>query len=105
MSGADFPLLTENPLNRAVINEQVALATRLILAGADVGAGDCTERTALHHAVAKGSVPLVNLLLDHGASPDVVDALGQSPRREAEGSNIPGMVDAFDRADVVGPED
>jgi ankyrin repeat protein len=76
------------------------LATTLILAGADVASRDYYEETALHRAVRKGSVPLVKLLLDHGANPDVVDDRMVSPRQEAERVNVVGMMEAFAEADI-----
>jgi ankyrin repeat protein len=92
------------PLQCAVVKQHLEVATTLILAGADVEAGDRLS-TPLHDAVNRRSVPLVKLLLDNGANPDGhgksgLFAIGSSPRQRAERADVPGMMDAFTQADI-----
>jgi len=61
-----------------------AAAKFLALAGADVNYHDRKGRTALHHGVEKEFDPaLLTWLVKHGASPDVRDRDGVSPRLRA----------------------
>jgi ankyrin repeat protein len=56
----------------------------LALKGADVNFQDRKGKTALHHGVEKEfDPPLLKWLVAHGASPDVVDNDGVSPRSKA----------------------
>lgn len=61
--------------------EQLALAT--IEGGADMFSGDDDARTPLAHAVASGSVTLVQTLLDRGVDPNSRDRQGRSPLFDA----------------------
>ena len=52
--------------------------------GADVNYQDQKGKTALHHGVEKEFTPaLLKWLVDHGASPDIKDRDGVSPRAKA----------------------
>jgi ankyrin repeat protein len=56
----------------------------LALNGADVNYQDPKGRTALHHGIEKEFDPaLLRWLVNHGASPDVMDRAGVSPRVKA----------------------
>jgi len=56
----------------------------LALKGADVNYQDPKGKTALHHGVEKEFEPrLLKWLVDHGASPDIIDNEGISPRLRA----------------------
>jgi ankyrin repeat protein len=57
---------------------------RSLLKGADVNYEDPKGKTALHHGMEKEFEPrLLKWLADHGASPDIVDSEGISPRLRA----------------------
>lgn len=59
------------------------LAVAMIERGADMFAGDNEARTPLAHAVAGGSVALVQALLDRGVDPNSRDRQGRSPLFDA----------------------
>jgi hemoglobin len=92
-SGAD-PDATEpeghTPLYRASTGD---VARVLLAAGAtvDVASGP-TRGTALHQAARRGSVPVAQALLDHGATIDARDAKGQTPLRRAVNCRQPQIV-------------
>ena len=68
------------PLMRSVDNGYVeAAAVLLSLVETDVNARDEYDNTPLHHAVSVGNIPMVNLLLEHGADPNIVNRDGDSP--------------------------
>ncbi len=59
-------------------------AKSLALSGADVNYQDSKGRTALHHGIEREFDPaLLKWLVRHGASPDLVDRQGLSPRVKA----------------------
>lgn len=67
------------PFMRAVENGHIRIARRLLdLPETDINARDEYDNTALHHAVAAGNAPMVQLLLAHGASPDIPNRDGAS---------------------------
>jgi ankyrin repeat protein len=47
--------------------------------GADINAANNSGNTALHLAAARGSDEVIQLLVDRGAKPDVMNKLGQTP--------------------------
>lgn len=65
------------PLMRAVENGRHS-AARILLAqkGTDINAQDEYENTSLHHAVVAQDVPMVRLLLQHGAAADIANRDG-----------------------------
>jgi len=62
-------------------DEEVAcrIALNLIANGAELNAVQEKGQTALHHAIARGSLRLVEMLIDEGADPFFKDQLGRSP--------------------------
>ena len=69
---------------RAVDNGYLeAAAVLLSLVDTDVNARDEYDNTPLHHAVAAGNAPMVNLLLEHNANPNLVNREGHSPMQLA----------------------
>lgn len=72
------------PLHVAAEDGSLALARKLIAAGADVEARDeLGERTPLHVAVANGRLPLAAELLAAGADVNAQDANGMTPLKIA----------------------
>lgn len=61
---------------RTTAEEARSVADSLVFAGACVNGLDQFGRSALFHAVAKGSHPMTEALLAHGADPGVVDRDG-----------------------------
>ena len=51
--------------------------------GADFDAADYDKRTCLHLAASEGNVPIVELLLGHGAAVNARDRWGGTPLRDA----------------------
>ncbi|EKX43945.1 hypothetical protein GUITHDRAFT_72523, partial [Guillardia theta CCMP2712] len=51
--------------------------------GADISGSDEHGMTALHHASARGNLPIVSLLVKYGADLDVQDATGMVPLHSA----------------------
>ena len=79
------PLLVAARLNLADVIEVLAPAVR------NVNAGDKRTRTALHEAVAAGSVEAAEALLTAGASPHRRDSKGFTPRDLAARDGSPRM--------------
>jgi len=79
----------ETPLHLAVLfrDEDTAarVADRLIANGAELNAPQKGGQTALHHAVARGSKPIVETLIQAGADPMLKDSMGRSPMDLANG--------------------
>ena len=71
------PMRGVGPLYWAVVNNHTSTAALLLSHGADVGGGAAAttafSASLLHLACMKGNVPMVTLLLDHGANPDQRD--------------------------------
>lgn len=62
---------------------EIAIAERLLAAGADINAGDGVN-TALHGAAIFGQTAMVRWLLDHDANPYALDMNGKMPIDLAE---------------------
>src|SRR5712691_2376566 len=75
----------------------VEVARRLLKSGADAGlqSRNGLRVAPLHSAVAAGSLPLVELLLSHGAAPDPVEGSGATPLHSAAGHGNRVMVAAL----------
>lgn len=72
--------LDDNALREAAAANDVARCEELLKNGARADACDSRRRTALHFAATiRGGVPLVNLLLRHGADPNAQDVAGNTP--------------------------
>ncbi|XP_022700198.1 tankyrase-1-like isoform X1 [Varroa jacobsoni] len=70
----------DNALREAAAANDVARCEELLKNGARADACDSRRRTALHFAATiRGGVPLVNLLLRHGADPNAQDVAGNTP--------------------------
>lgn len=66
------------PLMVAAMNGRTEAALILIGAGANINAADRAQKTALHYAVKRNLVGLVETLLKHGADVDSADADGNT---------------------------
>jgi ankyrin repeat protein len=73
----------DSTLADLIQNGRRVAALELIDKGADVNAAQGDGSTALHWAVYKIDVPLVERLLDRGAEPDAVNRFGSTPLAEA----------------------
>ena len=60
--------------------------TLLLETPVDVNAANANGQTALHNAAARGSDPIVKLLIEKGAKLDVKDRLGRLPIDMARGA-------------------
>jgi ankyrin repeat protein len=66
-----------DPLNKQTLdNEKIAT---LIEAGADIHTQAPDGSTLLHHAVKRGSAPIIQLLIEKGADPTLQDNEGKTP--------------------------
>ena len=82
-------------LSLAVFFGHLEIAKILVDAGADVNrqSDNAIRVTPLHSAVESGSVPLLELLLAHGAKPDPVEFLGATPLHSAAARGSREMVE------------
>ena len=74
------------PLYMAVLNENVQLASMLLIHGADPDLA-VDERTPLAKAAIKGNIDLVHTLILHHANPHIEDSDGDTPYSFAEKYN------------------
>jgi ankyrin repeat protein len=83
------------PLGLAVFFGHEEIARQLVAAGADVNrpSRNAIRVAPLHSAVESGSLALLNLLLEHGASPDPVEFLEATPLHSAAARGNRGMVE------------
>jgi len=100
--GADVNAPSRNemavvPLHSAAAAQHLAVAEVLIENGADVNVPSAGGSTALHRAAQNGQLPLVRLLLEHGARPDVADDEGVRPRQLARKENHTEVADLLHR--------
>ena len=65
--------------DQIIAAEMVAMIELLIEKGSNVDAGDCSKKTALHHASSTNLVTGAQALLEHGASIDAKTLEGQTP--------------------------
>ena len=66
----------EEKLHDAVRSGDAAEVSRLLAMDVDVNASDDYGRTALHYVLTRGTIPIVIMLLKHGANPDQDDIDG-----------------------------
>lgn len=90
------------PLHLATMFRVEATAKNLILflldSGAELNAKQAGGQTPLHHAVARGSIPLVQTLILEGADPFMRDEQGKSPNDLASANKDEEMRLALKRA-------
>jgi uncharacterized protein len=67
------------PLHSAVAHRHLAIARRLVEAGADVNARQAEDFTPLHEAAQNGQLEMAELLLDHGAEVNAHNVGGKTP--------------------------
>lgn len=70
-------------LHAAVLREHIPVMKLLLEAGADPNQGDWHRIYPLHTAAAYGNAEVIEMLLEYGASADVVDEEGRTPREWA----------------------
>lgn len=81
------------PLHLAAADDEMETAISLLASGADTNKKDKWGRTPLFQAIVSGSPKFVDLLLEFGADPNIVDHNGEvslhhvSSRREAYGTD------------------
>lgn len=82
------------PICQAVAGRSLAATELLLARGADPNAVSQLDegRTALYDAVTIGSEPILRLLLDHGANPNIRDNHGEAPLHVAA-HNEPRMLE------------
>jgi uncharacterized protein len=86
MAAAGLGTKEEDTTGRKKTDEQAIASMKLCLeAGADVNAVDNQGDTALHGAAQKGSDPVVQFLVEHGAKLDIKDKKGRTPLDAAMG--------------------
>jgi uncharacterized protein len=87
-------------LGLAVFFGHEEIARQLVAAGADVNrpSKNAIRVSPLHSAVESGSLPLLNLLLEHGAQPDAVEFLEATPLHSAAARGSREMVERLLKA-------
>ena len=90
----------DTPLAYAVRNGQVGAVRLLIDAGADVNHPGANGETPLRNALygEPNAVEIVQLLLAHGADPDIKDGQGKTARQISYGYGPAGIRSAIERA-------
>jgi uncharacterized protein len=86
MAAAGLGTKEEDTTGRKKTDAEAIASIKLCVdAGADVNAVDGQGDTALHGAAQKGSDPIVQFLVDHGAKMDIKDKKGRTPLDAANG--------------------
>jgi ankyrin repeat protein len=82
-------------LGLSVFFGHLEIARMLVEAGADVNrpSQNSIRVAPLHSAVESGSIPLLDLLLSHGATPDAVEFLEATPLHSAAARGSREMVE------------
>lgn len=92
----DNPISLSAPLRRAAISNQLAEATALIKRSPEMVQGhDDLRRTPLHFACAQAGLPLVELLLDHGADVHAADFADNTPLHGAAFAGNDDIINAL----------
>jgi len=81
-SGIDIDVLDKEdctPLCTSIRDSQPDIAKLLIEAGSDVNQGGGLYGSALHLAVVRGNLLLIDMLIKRKAEPNVVDSDGNTP--------------------------
>lgn len=86
------------PLHVAVMQRRATMITRLLAAGANVGAVNCNGQSALHFAAYRGDPVIVRALLAAGAAPALKDAGGRTPLDWALHRNTAGAAELLRQA-------
>lgn len=87
----ETPVSRSAPLRQAAVKDQLAEAEALVKRSPEmVNAHDDLRRTPLHFACAQGGLPLVKLLLQHGADVNATDFADNTP---LHGAAFAGKVD------------
>lgn len=86
-NGADIDAISSDrgysPVMDAVWRKNFDIAKYLVEKGADLSFVSSDGQPILVLAVGNGNVPIVRLLLEHGANPDIKDSMGMSAREYA----------------------
>lgn len=85
----------------AVFQDDLAAATRALIAGASVDERDRDQRTPLMHAAIEGRFHLSRLLLDHGADVNALDMNGECALHFAAREYQPAVVSLLLTAGAV----
>ena len=80
-------------MNAVALHVRTEAARFLLDRGADINAETADGRTALHMAAQRGDIPMMTLLLSHGAKIDQRDAKGWTPLDRAVKWNCDSAAD------------
>ncbi len=78
-SGIKTTAHEKESLLHCAIKAKIIEAVKVLCLGADVNQSIAGGKTALHIAVEVGSIPIIRILLSHGADIEAQDDLGQTP--------------------------
>lgn len=81
----------QTPLQWAIIDQRRDVAKALIAKNADVNTVDNDGWTPLHHEAADGNVAVINLLIEHGASPHAKTWFLETPLSIAQNKKDNGL--------------
>ncbi len=83
----------EGQLRRAVLDNDIPIAERLLIEGAEVNHLAFGNSTVLHHAAWAGKAEIVEILLSHGADPNIRSRhSGETALHSAVRGNQPRIV-------------
>lgn len=69
----------DEELFKVIVRGNIRKIEPLLTKGARIMARNCQQRTPLHYACFYGHIPIVSLLLKHGADPEARDEQGHTP--------------------------
>ena len=84
------------PLHLAAWENDPAIVSLFLEAGADIDARNDLDRTPLMQAAYRGNLATVTLLLEKGARPDVRDREGMTARQLAEAGEFHRVIQVFE---------